>query len=58
VPDPPGERLPSPVEASVCFFVSEALTNAAKHAQAGELRVAVAAVDGHLTVDVADDSLG
>jgi signal transduction histidine kinase len=56
VPDPPGERLPSPVEASVCFFVSEALTNAAKHAQAGELRVA--AVDGHLTVDVADDSLG
>jgi PAS domain S-box-containing protein len=53
-----GERLPSPVEASVYFFVSEALTNAAKHAEAGEVRVAIAAADGHLTVDVADDGVG
>jgi signal transduction histidine kinase len=53
-----GERLPSPVEASVYFFVSEALTNAAKHAEAGEVRVAIAAGDGHLTVAVADDGVG
>jgi PAS domain S-box-containing protein len=52
------ERLPSAVEASVYFFVSEALTNAVKHARAGELRVGIAVRDGRLTVDVADDGVG
>ena len=38
-------RLPTPVEASLYFFVSEALTNAVKHASAGHLRVRMA-IDG------------
>jgi len=52
------ERLPAPVEASVYFFVSEALTNAVKHARAAEARVRIAAVDHELTVEVADDGVG
>jgi PAS domain S-box-containing protein len=51
-------RLPAPVEASVYFFVSEALTNAVKHSRARQVRVAVAVRDGRLTVDVADDGIG
>ena len=52
------DRLPPPVEASVYFFVSEALTNAVKHARAAEARVRIAAVDHALTVEVADDGVG
>ena len=52
------ERLPAPVEASVYFFVSEALTNTVKHARAAEARVRIAAVDHELTVEVADDGVG
>ena len=36
----PAERLPAPVEASVYFFVSEALTNVVKHADAERPRCA------------------
>jgi PAS domain S-box-containing protein len=51
-------RLPPPVEASVYFFVSEALTNAVKHARADQVHVGIAVHDGHLTIDVADDGIG
>ena len=51
-------RLPAPVEASVYFFVSEALTNAVKHANADAASVRIAAHDGELTVEVADDGVG
>ena len=51
-------RLPAPVEASVYFFVSEALTNVVKHAQAREATVSMAADDGGLTVEVGDDGVG
>jgi len=51
-------RLPAPVEASVYFFVSEALTNAVKHAHADAARVRIATEDGQLTVEVADDGVG
>ena len=51
-------RLPAPVEASVYFFVSEALTNTIKHASAAEARVRIATVDHELTVEVADDGVG
>jgi PAS domain S-box-containing protein len=51
-------RLPAPVEASVYFFLSEALTNVAKHARAGEARVLVATEDGHLVIEVGDDGIG
>jgi PAS domain S-box-containing protein len=51
-------RLPPPVEASLYFFVSEALTNVVKHARARNARVAIAVADGRLTVEVADDGVG
>jgi PAS domain S-box-containing protein len=56
--DTPAERLPAPVEASVYFFVSEALTNAVKHAQAGQATVRIAAENGGLVVEVSDDGVG
>jgi PAS domain S-box-containing protein len=51
-------RLPAPVEASVYFFVSEALTNVVKHAQASSAAVSLAAANGDLTVEVSDDGVG
>jgi PAS domain S-box-containing protein len=54
----PAERLPAPVEASVYFVVSEALTNVAKHADASAATVRIGALDGVLTVEVADDGAG
>ena len=45
-------RLPAPVEASVYFFVSEALTNTVKHANADAARVHIATHNGELTVEV------
>jgi PAS domain S-box-containing protein len=56
--DTPAERLPAPVEASVYFFVSEALTNAVKHARAGQATVRIAAENGGLVVEVSDDGVG
>ena len=53
VVETPDVRLPAPVEASVYFFVSEALTNVVKHAQAREATVSIAAANGGLTVEVA-----
>jgi PAS domain S-box-containing protein len=59
VSDETGElRFPSPVEASVYFFVSEALTNAVKHANAEAASVRIATENGGLTVEVADDGVG
>jgi PAS domain S-box-containing protein len=52
------DRLPAPVEASVYFFVCEALTNTVKHANAGEARVRIATADHELSVEVADDGVG
>jgi signal transduction histidine kinase len=52
------ERLDRAIEAAAYFVVSEAVTNAAKHAQAQSLSVAVAATDGNLVVTVADDGVG
>ena len=54
----PQERLPAPVEASVYFVVSEALTNVAKHAEASAAAVRINAEDGVLMVEVADDGAG
>jgi signal transduction histidine kinase len=51
-------RLPAPVEASVYFFVSEALTNTVKHANADAARVHIATHNGELTVEVSDDGVG
>jgi PAS domain S-box-containing protein len=55
--DLPG-RLPAPVEAAAYFVVAEALTNAVKHAHAGEVLVSLELADGSLAVAVADDGIG
>lgn len=52
------ERLPTLVEATAYFVVSEALTNAMKHAQAASVRVTVRAIDGELQVEIVDDGIG
>ena len=51
-------RLPEQVESAAYFFVSEALTNAAKHSHASEVRVAAACAGALLTVEVGDDGIG
>jgi PAS domain S-box-containing protein len=52
------DRLPAPVEAAAYYIVSEALTNASKHAAAERVRVDVRQVDGEALVEVADDGVG
>ena len=51
-------RLPAPVEAAAYYLVSEALTNASKHARASSVRVSVAHTNGNAVVEVADDGVG
>ncbi len=51
-------RLPEPVEAAAYFVVSEALTNVAKHAEAGSARVALRTEAGTLVVEIRDDGCG
>jgi signal transduction histidine kinase len=53
-----GERLPEPVEIAAYYTVSEALTNAAKHASATAVEIEVAASDGVLHMRVRDDGQG
>ena len=52
------EQLPSPVELAAYFVVAEALTNAAKHAQATSAHVNVRSSAGHVEVEVSDDGVG
>jgi signal transduction histidine kinase/uncharacterized protein YhfF len=54
----PERRLPAPVEATVFYLVSEALTNALKHAEADEVRVEVRLLGQRLLVAVRDDGCG
>ena len=54
----PDERFPPTVEATAYFFVSEALTNVAKYAEASEATVAVRRADDRLVVEVTDDGRG
>ncbi len=56
--DVPDSRLPGPVEASVYFFCSEALTNVVKHARAASAWVRVRLVDDRCLVEVRDDGIG
>ena len=53
-----GRRPPEQVEVAAYYAVAEALTNAAKHAQASAAEVEVAAGDGVLQVCVRDDGSG
>jgi signal transduction histidine kinase len=52
------ERLPPQVEAAAYFVVSEAVTNAVKHASPSRVRVEAAIVDGRLRLLVTDDGIG
>jgi PAS domain S-box-containing protein len=56
--DVPDRRLPGPIEASVYFFCSEALTNVVKHARATCAWVRVRQEDGQCTIEVRDDGIG
>jgi signal transduction histidine kinase len=51
-------RLPEPIELAVYYVVAEALTNAAKHADATVIDVEVAAGSDGLRVGVRDDGRG
>jgi signal transduction histidine kinase len=51
-------RLPEPVEVCAYYVISEALTNAAKHANASRIAVGVEAVTGVLRLSVRDDGTG
>jgi PAS domain S-box-containing protein len=53
-----GTRLPEPVEVATYYIVSEALTNAAKHAHASEVHVLVEARGGVLGLSIRDDGCG
>ena len=54
----PEGRLAEPLEAAAYFVVAESLTNAVKHAEAGEVRVRMATEAGELRVEIADDGRG
>jgi signal transduction histidine kinase len=51
-------RLPEQVEVASYYLVSEALTNAAKHASASALRVDAGADEGDLRLSITDDGVG
>jgi signal transduction histidine kinase len=54
----PDTRLPEHIEVTAYFVVSEALTNAAKHAHASELQVIVDATNGDVRLSIDDDGVG
>ena len=51
-------RLPAPVEVAAYYVVSEGLTNAAKHAHASVVNVALDARDAVLRLVIRDDGIG
>ncbi|WP_179471210.1 ATP-binding protein [Mycolicibacterium vinylchloridicum] len=51
-------RLPETVEVAAYYVVAEALTNAAKHARAGEVTVSARLTDTELNLRIADDGIG
>jgi signal transduction histidine kinase/uncharacterized protein YoaH (UPF0181 family) len=52
------DRLPEPIEVAAYYVVSEALTNATRHARASVVEVAAEAEGGTLRVYVRDDGVG
>jgi signal transduction histidine kinase len=53
-----GERLDPEIESAVYRLVQEALTNVIKHAGARNVRVAVVASGGAVSIEVQDDGIG
>jgi signal transduction histidine kinase len=56
--DPGPTPLPSGVETAGYFVVSEAFSNAVKHARAEELRLSIGRRNGSLRIEIADDGVG
>jgi signal transduction histidine kinase len=54
----PDERLPEPVEAAAYYVVAEAVTNAAKYAQASNVSVSIRRSNGRAVVRIADNGVG
>lgn len=52
------DRLPQAVESAAYFVVAEALTNAARYAEAGAARVTVSRDAGSATIEIVDDGIG
>ena len=52
------ERLPESVEVAAYYIVSEALTNAAKHAQASKVHAAVHVEEAKLRLSIRDNGIG
>jgi signal transduction histidine kinase len=51
-------RLPEPVESAAYFVASEALTNAAKHSHANDVRLVASSDGSTLVIEVTDDGIG
>jgi len=58
VHDATSERLPAPVETALYRITQEALTNVARHAHAGHVRVTLRAAPGEMRLEVDDDGVG
>jgi signal transduction histidine kinase len=54
----PDDRLPTPVESAIYFVVAEALTNAARYAEAKRVMVSVVRRNGQVDIEVSDDGVG
>ena len=52
------ERLPAPIEAALYYLISEAITNATKHASAEVITVRVATCNETVEASVVDDGVG
>jgi signal transduction histidine kinase len=52
------QRLPDSAEVAAYYVVAEALTNAAKYAQASEIRVEVEVDGANLRLSISDDGIG
>jgi signal transduction histidine kinase len=53
-----GQRLPEPLEVAAYYVVSEAFTNAVKHARASVIELTAHRRDGRLMLTVHDDGIG
>jgi signal transduction histidine kinase len=52
------ERPPTPIETAAYFVVSEAVTNAAKHASATAVAVCLSTAEDKVVVQISDDGIG
>src|SRR3989475_7807736 len=52
------DRLPAELETALYRITQEALTNAARHARAERVRVALTAIGGELRLEIEDDGVG